>query len=114
VNGTLAKEPRVVVRNVDKGGATNGTARIEWRGSRFKEHSGWSLSPDPNKDRSFTFEKDEGGAQKTVDVQPRVVIECDDIDGVRWRFVRKLRVDDNTGSLDLGEELVPKEVSHDS
>jgi len=114
VNGSLRGQPRVVIRNVGRGDATNGTAKIEGQGCRFKEQSYWSLSPDPEKDKPFTFERDEGEPQETVDSQPRIVIECDDMDGVRWRFVRKLRVDDNTGSLDLGEELVPEEVSHDS
>jgi len=110
VNGSLNGQPRVVIQNVGRGHATNGTARIEWQGSGFKPNSGWSLSPDADKDRPLIFEKDDAEAQNTVGLQPCVVIECDDDDGVRWRSGRNLRVDDNTGACDLAEEFGPEEV----
>ena len=110
VNGNLNGQPRVTIRNVGRGDATNGTATIEWRGGRFKEHSGWSLRAEPDKDRAFTFEKEEGQEQETPDSRPRVVIECDDNDGVRWRSGRNLRVDDDTGACDMAEEFGPEEV----
>jgi hypothetical protein len=110
VNGSLKGQPRVTIRNVGRGDATNGTATIEWRGGRFKEHSGWSLTAEPGKDTAFTFEKEEGQEQETPDSRPRVVIECDDNDGVRWRSGRNLRVDDDTGACDMAEEFGPEEV----
>lgn len=110
LDGNLRGEPGVTLENVGRGEALNGTVRIEWRGSRFIEHSDWRLSPGPGNHRRFQFAKDEGQKQETVDVEPRIVIECDDIDGVRWRSAREVCVENDAGACHLGKQSIPEEV----
>ena len=107
----VCSELTVRLRNEGGGAATNGVARIEWGGWPITEHSAWSLGP--NEERGFTFARGEGEAQETGEAEARMILEYDDMHGIRWRSARELCVENDAGVCHLDKEFGPKEVPHD-
>ena len=104
----VCSELRVRLRNEGGGAATNGVARIEWGGWPFTEHSAWSLGP--NEEKGLTFARGEGEAQETGGAEARIILEYDDMHGIRWRSARELCVENDAGVCHLGKEFGPEEV----
>lgn len=105
----VCREIAVLAKNTGKGEAVNGTAALEWAGWPFTKHEDWRLAP--NEERKFVFSRLGDTPQEAAAVRPRIVFEYQDLNGVRSRSGRELRVLDQTGDCDLGKEFGPEGVS---
>jgi len=104
----VCKELTVIIKNVGMGNASNGVAKVEWEGWPFSEHRDWGLAPSEKRQLTFARCLDEPG--EPAGVSPGIVLEYDDMEGVRWRSARELCVENDAGVCHLGKESTPEEV----